>query len=246
MRRTAFVIGATVLLVTVLTVGALAGGLGIRRSDGQPCLELTEQQKTALTGLKERFRQRLDEIRQMMRTDSSTDGREAAREAMDDVRVEIRDAMRDVLTPEQLEQLDGRPFFLRGGLAGRHGGAGPWAGRMGGEPCVVLTDEQRVAVAQLREQFHTELVELRRQAQEAGSGFDLMAAVTALRDDFAARIMELLTPEQRDQMEENGCAFFSGRGGEKAELGRMRDRPDMGRRGRMIRGGAMGPAQTSL
>ena len=112
--------------------------------------------------------------------------RQILEEAVPPPRSEIHQQIREVLTPEQQEKMDRhlqeRPDRMEGrkgrGMAGHHRGRGPGVPEQLARQ-LQLTDEQRAAARELMTEIHDEQ-----------------------REETRRRIEELLTPEQREKLDE--------------------------------------------
>ncbi len=84
----------------------------------------------------------------------------------------------------------------RGGFDGPRDGSGPWAD-------LELTEEQREAIAAERATLHETLQPLRAQLKDGAlTREEFHAAASEARETFHAAVLEILTPEQRAQLEQ--------------------------------------------
>ncbi|MGQ9807168.1 MAG: hypothetical protein ACUVSM_11520 [Armatimonadota bacterium] len=137
----------------------------------------------------------------------------------------------------------------RGG-AGR--GASNGAAAIGVVPGVQLTPEQERQVAQIRSETMRRVQEIRRNSSLTPE--QMAAEIAKVRQEGHERVMNVLTPEQRQQFESRwpGCRLFGGAGwqgaGSGAGLGRGPCGAGLGRGAGMGRGAGrgLGPGAAGL
>ena len=176
-------------------------GIGDRMS---AALELTDNQRQALDALRGEFRQAVQEIRGQVREGSLT--REEARSQLEAQREARRAAVSEILTAEQLQQLE----QIRAENEGRRGSRGHHrrgfrsrGGIARAIEALDLTEGQQSALAALRGESRQAHREIRNQVREGSlTREEARPLLEGQRAARQAALAEILTPKQLAQLEE--------------------------------------------
>ena len=189
-----------------VTAGKLTVGGGDAREDIGTQLGLTEEQEAALQALRESHKAAAQTLRKNL---GRTETREDARAQMKSLREGFRSSVDEILTEDQQARLDEiraerqesarskRPRGLRRGHRTRNG-----PGREAIRNQLGLSDAQHKAVDALRAEHRAEAAALRESIGESSDRDAVRAQMQALRDQHRSAFEELLTDEQKAQLEE--------------------------------------------